>query len=121
MNILKQFGIILGFAYCGHLLAYGLLVPLPASVIGLVLLLTGLRLRIVSEKWLDDTAHFLSANMAFFFLPSAVEILESYEHIHPVLAKLVLVCIASTIVTFLASYASVRALQKLTGKRSADQ
>lgn len=112
MKVLGQLGIILGFAYAGHLLAFGLSISLPSSVLGLLLLLGALRLRLVPEEWLGDTAHFLSANMALFFLPPAVGIIENYHHINPVLGKLLFVCIAST----LATYATVCALQRLGAK-----
>ena len=118
VNILWQVGIIFGFSYCGYILAYGLSIPLPASVIGLLLLLVGLRLRIVSEKWIDDAAHFLSANMAFFFLPSTIDLLENHMRIHPVLGELFIVCIASTAVTFFATYHTVRVLRKFASKRN---
>ncbi|MCD8352671.1 MAG: CidA/LrgA family protein [Planctomycetaceae bacterium] len=111
-----QIGLILAIAYCGHLAVTGLSVPLPSSVVGLLLLLAGLRLGVVAEAWIGDAAHFLSANMAFFFLPSAVEIIENYDRIHPVLVRLLAVCIISTVVTFLAAYWSVRILQGLVKK-----
>ncbi len=116
IGYLGQLGLILAIAYCGHLAVTALSVPLPSSVVGLLLLLAGLRLGLVHEAWLGDAAHFLSANMAFFFLPSAVEIIENYDRIHPVLVRLVVVVVLSTIVTFLASYWAVRILQGLAKK-----
>ncbi|MCD8139970.1 MAG: CidA/LrgA family protein [Planctomycetaceae bacterium] len=115
LGYLGQIGLILALAYCGHLAVAGLSVPLPSSVVGL-LLLAGLRLGVVHEAWIGDAAHFLSANMAFFFLPSAVEILENYDRIHPVLVRLLAVCVISTVVTFLAAYWAVRMLQGLVKK-----
>ncbi|MCC8190708.1 MAG: CidA/LrgA family protein [Planctomycetes bacterium] len=112
MLILQQLGIILAFAACGHLLANGLGLPLPNSVIGLILLLGGLRLRLLPEWRIGNVAQFLSANMAFFFLPSAVEIVENYAHIQPILLEILVVCTASTITTFCATYAVVRLLHR---------
>lgn len=118
MRLFGQFAIILCFSYAGHLLANGLSVPLPSSVIGLVLLVAALRLRLLPEKWIADTAHFLSANMAFFFLPLSVEIVENYDHVKDVFAKLMFIAIVSTVVTFAASYSATRFLQRLMAKRS---
>lgn len=117
MKTLQQIGLIFGIAYCGHLLANGAGIPLPASVIGLLLLLAGLRTGIINEKWIAEASYFLSANMAFFFLPSAVEILDNYHLVHSVLAQLLIVCIASTVLTFLATYVTVVFLQKFLAKR----
>lgn len=117
MTLLRQIGIVFGIAYCGHLLTNGLMLPLPASVIGLVLLLAGLRTGLIHERWIAETSHFLSANMAFLFLPSAVEILDNYTLIHSVLAQLLIICVISTALTFLATYYSVVFFQKTLAKR----
>lgn len=121
MKIPGQLALILAFSYAGHILAVAAGVPLPAGVIGILLLLAGLRLGWFKENWLDQAAYFLMGNMALFFLPSAVEILENVESIRPVLGRLVLVCILTTVITFVASYATARALQKLTGKKDSEQ
>lgn len=116
MGVLTQTGIVIGFAYCGHILSAAFAVPLPASVTGLLLLLLALRLRILPGAWIEDATRFLGANMAFFFLPSAVEIIENYLHVEAVLWKLLFICAVSTCLTFLATYASARLFQRLFGK-----
>lgn len=117
MNVLVQLAILFGFAYAGHILANAFAFPLPASVTGLLLLLAALRLRLLPAARIGDATRFLGVNMAFFFLPSAVEILESYMHVGNVLAELLFICLVSTLLTFLATYASARCFRKILAKR----
>jgi holin-like protein len=121
MKFLGQLGIILAFAYAGHLFAAGLGVPFPASVIGILLLLGGLRTGWIKEERVDAAAQFLLANMAFFFVPSSVEIIGSAALVRPVLPKFLAVILISTVVAFFVTYAVVRGLRKLlppSGKNS---
>jgi holin-like protein len=117
MKIFAQLALILALAYVGHLCAAVLSVPLPASVIGLLLLLIGLRTGWIPERRIDSAATFLTANMAFFFLPSAVEILGGLELVRPVLFRLLAVVVLGALVTFLATYGTVRVLQKWTARK----
>lgn len=121
MKLFGQLAIILAAAYIGHLLAAGLSAPLPAGVLGILLLLAALRLRRLAESSVDSAANFLMANMAFFFLPSAVDIIGNISLVRPVLFRLLAVIILSTAITFLATWHAVRILQKFTGNKEAGQ
>ncbi len=121
MKTLGQLALILGLAYLGHLLAAGLSAPLPAGVIGILLLLGCLRMKWIAREWIDDAARFLTANMAFFFLPPAVEIIDNMGAVRPVLFRLLLVCAAGTVCAFFATYIAVRLLRKTTGNKEAGQ
>jgi holin-like protein len=79
--------------------------------------LSALSLRIIRPRHLGETADFISANMAFFFLPLSVSILQNYEAIRPVLLKIIAVCLISTLITFAASYGTVRILRIALEKR----
>jgi holin-like protein len=81
---------------------------MPASVLGLLLMLAALGLKLVKPDHLGATADYLSANMGFFFLPAAAAILENYEYAAPVLVQVILICIISTVLTFFVTYGTVR-------------
>ncbi len=121
MKALGQLAIILGAAYLGHILAAGLSAPLPAGVIGILLLLAALRLRWLPEHKIDTAASFLMTNMAFFFLPAAVDIIGNIELVQNTLFRLLAVIALSTAATFFATYHTACALQKPAGKKKAEQ
>ena len=116
MRILGQLGLIFAFVYLGVRLSRILPAGLPASVLGMLLLLAALRLRLLPESFLAETGEFFGANMAFFFLPPAVDILEQYPLVRAFLPIILLICLLATIVTFLAAYLAAGAVQQWTGK-----
>lgn len=54
-------------------------VPIPASMIGLILLFIGLKLKIVKLKWVEQGGNWLLAELLLFFIPSAVGIVNYNE------------------------------------------
>ncbi|MDR1307042.1 MAG: CidA/LrgA family protein [Treponema sp.] len=117
MKILRQLAIILLFGCAGEVLSRFLPARLPASVWGLLLMLIFLGLRILKPEHLGASADFLSANMAFFFLPAAVTILENFGLLWPVLFKFIVICFAGAAVTFAVSYSTVRLIRFLMERR----
>ena len=116
MKIFKQLAIILVFGFAGDLIARYTPVNLPGTVSGMLLLLLALGTKVMRPEYIDQTADFLSANMAFFLVPSAVRIVGSYNHIQPVLGKLLLIGFISTVVTFAVTYGMVWLTQVLLKK-----
>jgi holin-like protein len=118
MRIIKQLGLILAFGFAGEVLSYLLPAGMPASVLGLFLMLLFLGLRILKPEHLGETADYLSANMGFFFLPAVVLVLNNYDAIKGVVLQLLGICILSAFVTFGMTYGTVRLFQILLKKRS---
>ena len=119
MQIIIQLGIIFALGFIGEVAASLLPFTLPSSVIGLVLLLILLRTGLLKLEQIGGVAGFLPANMGFFFVPSAVGILQNYDIMRPVLWKLVFICFAGATLTFLTTYATVRLVRSLQQKRGA--
>ncbi|MDR2073201.1 MAG: CidA/LrgA family protein [Spirochaetaceae bacterium] len=119
MNTLKQLLIILSFGFLGEILSFYLPLGMPASVLGLVLMLAALGSKLLKPSHLGTTAGYLSANMAFFFLPAAVTVLENYGLLKPVVVQLIIIGILSTVITFFVTYGTVRICRLLrAGKGS---
>jgi holin-like protein len=118
MRIIKQLGIIFAFAFAGEILARFIPFGFPASVTGMLLMLTALGLKILKPEHLGETADYLSGNMAFFFLPAAVTVLQNFDLLKPVIWQLVFIGTACTAFTFFVTYAAVRVLRLiLAGRR----
>jgi holin-like protein len=71
--MIKSVSWVLGFLLLGEALA--LLVPVPGSVLGMVLLAVALGQGLVPEEEVRPAAELLVGNMAFFFVPSGVAVL----------------------------------------------
>jgi holin-like protein len=72
MKLLRQFGFILGLCFLGELIQSTLSLPLPGSVIGMIILFMTLHFKLVKVEMLKDISSFLLDHLAFFFIPAGV-------------------------------------------------
>lgn len=98
MRYIKQFGIILTFAFIGEVLNVILPLPIPASIYGIVLLFMSLCLKIVPLEAVKDTGKFLVEIMPVMFIPAATGLLNSWDIIKPSLTSYAIITLISTIV-----------------------
>lgn len=107
MKILLQLALIFGICIIGDLISPLLPFTFPGSIIAMLLLLILLLTKLVKPSLLKETSGYLTQNMAFFFLPANIGIMEHLDLIKPVVLQLIFICIISTIATFAAaSYAA---------------
>lgn len=116
MRILAQIGIVLGVCFAGEIIAQLLPFPFPASVIGMVLLFILLCAKVVKPYHIQGKADFLLKNMAFFFIPAGVGIMEHFNELKSSLLPFAAVCVITTVVTFFAAAMTVRGVMALQGK-----
>lgn len=100
MKIIKQIGII--FTVCWVSLVIEKILPFafPASVIGMILLLICLMAGILKMEHIQEKADFLLENMAFFFIPAGVSIINYFDVLKNSVIQLIVICVVSTVVTF---------------------
>jgi holin-like protein len=113
MKIMLQTGIVFGLCWISRIIARFLPFDFPASIIALFLvflmLLTGLlRLEHVREK-----SDFLLSNMAFFLIPSSVNVINYLGLVKENVLELILVCVFSTVITFGVTALTVTLVLKL--------
>lgn len=99
MKYLSQFLIIMGFTFLGEVLQRILPLPIPASVYGLVLLFAALCTGIVKVSQVKETGAFLSSLLPILFVSPAVGIVENWFLIQPQLFAIILLLIATTVIT----------------------
>ena len=100
MKYLSQFCIILGFTMLGEALQRLLPLPIPGSVWGLALLFCALCLGIVKVEQVQDTASFLVSIMPILFVAPTVGIVENWDMISHQILPILLLLVASTLLTF---------------------
>lgn len=98
LKVIVQIIFIWGFLLLGTWVSNFFSIPLPGSIIGLVLLFICLKLHIIKLQWIDAGASFLTGELLLFFVPAAVGIVQ-YEDIFGIIGiKLIIVIICSTMV-----------------------
>ena len=111
MKILKQLLIICAFALAGNLLYYLLSlahVPFPGSLLGMILLFVFLLIGIVKSEHVEDVGKWFIDNMGIFFVPGAILILNNLQLLSAIWWKLIVLILATFVISFTATYWAVR-------------
>ncbi len=115
MKILKQIAVVFAICLAGEIIAQMIPVDFPASVLSMVLLLILFLFKIVKVDHIQEKADFLLGNMAFFFIPAGVSIMDNYQYLADSIIPFILVCFISMIVTFVVTAYSVTFVMKILG------
>lgn len=117
MKIIKQIGIIFAVCWLSVLIEKILPFAFPASVIGMLLLFVCLFTGVLKIEHIQEKSDFLLENMAFFFVPAGVSIINYFDVLKSTWIQLVIICVISTIVTFAVTAWSVRLTIRLIERR----
>lgn len=118
MKIIKQIGIIFSICWLAQVIEYLLPFDFPASVIGMILLFICLLTGILKIEHIQDKSDFLLSNMAFFFIPAGVSMINYLDILKNNALKLVLICVITTIITFFVTSCSVHFTMKLLNRKN---
>lgn len=113
MKILNQIAIIFFLCLSGEAIAYILPFPLPPSIIAMFLLLLALFSGFLKIDHIKEKSDFLLQNMAFFFIPAGVKVIEHLDLISAMWWQLLVIIVASTVFVFLITALSVSLALKL--------
>ncbi len=117
MKIIKQIGIVMGLCWISLVMEKLLPFSFPASVIGMILLLICLFTGILKLEHIREKSDFLLSNMAFFFIPAGVSMINYLDILMENLVPILVISIVSTFVTFIAAALSIRLTLKLMNGR----
>lgn len=113
MKIICQVGILFALCWLSQIIEWLLPVPFPASVIGMVLLFVLLAVRVLRVDHIREKSDFLLGNMAFFFLPAGVSIINYFDVLQSTAVQLVIICLLTTVITFFVTALSVKGTMAL--------
>ena len=117
MNILKQCCYLLLICFIGEAVALLRPVPLPASIISMVLLFLLLLTGWFRETQIREVSDFLLGNMAVLFIPAGVSIINYFDEIRSVWPALLAIILISTIVTFLVTAFTTQLMIRFMARR----
>lgn len=98
-----QTALIFLFYFAGQFIQNWFNLPIPGSIIGLLLLFLLLTLNIIPENWVKDGANLLLSLMMFFFVPATVGIMNYFHIFQGKGILLVMAIILSTCLVFIGS------------------
>lgn len=117
MKIVTQVGIIFSICWISQIIEKLLPFSFPASVIGMILLFILLCVHILKVDHICEKSDFLLENMAFFFIPAGVSIINYFDVLKNWVVQLIVICVVSTVVTFAVTAYSMKFVLYLMQKK----
>jgi len=111
-----QFAIISLICLAGQAVSILLPFPFPTSVSGMIILFVLLITKLIKPDNIKETASWLKDNMALYFIPVFVTIIESWDVLKSVFFQVLFICIITTITTFAVTAYTVKAVTKIQNK-----
>lgn len=98
MKLLRQFGIIVILSFLGEALRLITGLPIPASVWGLLLMLTALMTGVLKVQQVKEAAAFLIEIMPVMFIPAGVGLMNAWGVLHPVWIPVSVITVLTTVI-----------------------
>ena len=117
VKIIIQITIIFSICWISQIVESLLPIAFPASVIGMLLLFLLLMTRVLKVDHIREKSDFLLSNMAFFFIPAGVSIINYFDVLASNILPLLAVCVISTVLTFAVTAWTVRLTRRLMDRR----
>ena len=116
MRYVKQFGIILAVTFLGEIMKNVIPLPIPASIYGLILMLFALKTKLIALESVKGAADFLIEIMPVMFIPAAVELVDAWGVLEPVLLQVAVITVVSTVVVMAVSGRMTQAVIRIERK-----
>ena len=97
MKLYVQLMIIFMISLVGEGISSVFHLPVPGSIIGLVLLFLALQFKLLRLRHISMFGNFLLANMTILFLPPAVGIMDKFQVIAPYLLPIILIVLGAIV------------------------
>lgn len=120
MRYVTQFCIILIVSFLGELLHAVLPIPVPASIYGLILMLTGLISGVIKLSQVSSAGKFLIEIMPMMFIPAAVGLIDYWSALQPILIPVLIITIVTTILVMAVSGRVTQAIIRREGTSEND-
>lgn len=108
MNILRKAFILFLICFGSDMIALYLPFPFPGSVLAMLFLFVFLCFGVVKPAHVEPVSDFFLKNMALVFIPATVSIISYIDVLKSIWWQFLIICIASTIITFLCTAYSVK-------------
>lgn len=108
--------IILMVYFLGMLLQSIFNLPIPGTVLGLILLFLALQFRIIKIEMIEDICDILISHMSFLFVPAGVGLITSFEILNGKILPFIVIIFISTAVVWIVTAYVVTFLRKVCSK-----
>lgn len=96
MKFLKEIFWIFLFSFIGEGLAFMAPLPVPGSVIGMLLLFGALQIEWIKIEEVEGAGNWLVNNMALFFVPAGIALMTNFNLLQTIWWQVILIVLLST-------------------------
>lgn len=104
------------FLALGELIVYFTQIPIPSSIIGMILLFIALTLKIVKLKWIEKVCDFFVSNLGFFFIPAGIGVMQYFGLISRQWVPIVMAVGLSTILIIISTGGVMQFFNRVSSK-----
>jgi holin-like protein len=119
VKMVRGFLIILIISFLGEVLHAILPFPIPASIYGLVLMLSGLTSGVIPLRKIEKAGVFLIDVMPMLFIPAGVGLMVSWVFLKPVFVPVILITIITTVLVMAVTGRVTQAILKREREKNA--
>ena len=107
----------LGILFLGEFLQIKFNLPIPATILGMVILLFLMITKIIKLKWIEDIGNTLLDNLSILFIPAGVGIVRELDLFKGNIISLAIIVLISTTVIIVVTGYTIQLLEnKKSGK-----
>lgn len=118
MTILAELSLILGILLISQGIQIYFNLSIPATIIGMVILIFMLSFKIIKLKWLENITDLLLENLAILFIPAGVGIMKVLYLLEGKIIPLLFILTVTTIIVILTTGLTVQYYIKLKRKKN---
>lgn len=118
MNIFIQLTYIFFFSFLGEIISKIISVPIPGSVIGMILLFLALEMKIIKLEKVQTVSEFFANNLSILFVPAGVAIMTKFSHIKHIWVSFLLIAIITTLINLIIVSKTVDVMKNKKGEKN---
>lgn len=115
--MILQFGLLFAFLAIGEFIVWLTGIPVPSSIIGMLLLTLSLKAGVVKPRHIENVSNFLVRNLGFFFVPAGIGLMNCLGLIADQWLPIAGASIGSTVVIIAVTGWTHRAVRKSLSRR----
>ena len=112
MKIVKELSVVMAILYLAHVIQVAFSLPIPSTVLGMIILLIALLSGVVKIDMIENVAPFSMNYLTFLFIPGGVGLISSLDLIADTWFQILLLIIVTTIIVIAVTGLTVQALDK---------
>ncbi|MBN1468430.1 MAG: CidA/LrgA family protein [Fusobacteriaceae bacterium] len=120
MKYFNQLGLVLFIQFVGVILNKYVISLVPSTVLGMIILFLLLLSKIIKIEDIREFSEFLLMNLAFFFIPPSISLMNSWGILSANLLKIFVIVIITTFITMIVTGKTIDFLINRKEKKNGD-